>query len=61
MTSGGMIYTQSFMKTGTGVQAILSFVSAILMAIMLVLLMEVFIRCAIEMGSDGKTYVSSFL
>jgi hypothetical protein len=40
MTSCGMTYIPSFMKSGEGVQALLKFSSAIWIAAMLVLLIE---------------------
>jgi hypothetical protein len=40
MASGGMIYVPSFVKIDTGVQAVTWFASAILEAVMLVLLIR---------------------
>jgi cytochrome c553 len=71
MVSYGMIYIPSFVKIGAGLQAILRSVSAILEAVMLVLLRDeapMFVLqtkgiCAVchEMASYGKIYIPSFM
>jgi hypothetical protein len=56
--SCGMIYIKSFTKIGMGVQG---FASAILEAIMLVLMMEGCMKYGNERGTGAIIYLQSFL
>jgi hypothetical protein len=61
MVSCDMIHTPSFMKIGTGFQAILRFCLRNLRGLMLVLLMRGFMNYVVEMGSGEMTYISTFI
>jgi hypothetical protein len=58
---GGMIYIQSFMKIGAGVQAILRCCFSNLKRCNVGITGEGFMNYAVEMGSGAMMYITSFI
>jgi hypothetical protein len=56
MGSGGIINLPSLIKIGTGAECVLSFCLSNFKTVMLVLLVEGFMKCTVEMGSRGRIY-----